>query len=189
MGDNTRPAIEREEIIKLHAEGHSYAEIGRRYGITRAAVSWAVRYRGGVTHDDVPQSPRQEANRFWPFSEATADQNGQYAARMLRAHSEWVTLGGKGSLSAQTTRKLVGFYQRLINGGLVVEFDPSIPPSDGVPEGGFRYVARRPSDRDLLIRVNEHTDLSVPGSYSQWRFPKFAPVGAEDLFREYWESK
>ena len=61
------------------------------------------------------------------------------------------------------------FYKRLE--GFVVEFDPDLPPSDGVGIGGFAYRERLESDSDLLIRVNDHTHLSDEG-LKVWRRPE-----------------
>ncbi|WNG88835.1 hypothetical protein C6A87_006330 [Mycobacterium sp. ITM-2016-00317] len=36
--------------------------------------------------------------------------------------------------------------------------------------GGFRYVPRKHSDEDLLIRVNEYTDLTDDGEVT-WCWP------------------
>jgi hypothetical protein len=67
---------------------------------------------------------------------------------------------------------LRGFYQKLE--GVVVEFDPALPPSEGISEGGFAYRERLESDGDLLIRINQHTHLSDEGR-KIWRLPDVLP--------------
>jgi hypothetical protein len=67
---------------------------------------------------------------------------------------------------------LKGFYDRLK--AQVVEFDPALPPSEGISEGGFAYRQRVESDGDLLIRVNQHTHLSDEGR-KIWRLPDVMP--------------
>ena len=57
----------------------------------------------------------------------------------------------------------------------VVKFDPSIPPIPGVSnKGGWAYRQRTPTDEDLLIRVNEYTDLTEQGR-GIWRLPPLGP--------------
>jgi hypothetical protein len=57
---------------------------------------------------------------------------------------------------------------------LVIEFDPSLPPSEGVRVGGFAYRQRVQADADLLIRVNSHTTLTDEGR-ELWRMPAVLP--------------
>ncbi|QOC58408.1 helix-turn-helix DNA binding protein [Mycobacterium phage Maxo] len=57
----------------------------------------------------------------------------------------------------------------------MLEFDPNIPPEEGVSKaGGWAYRPRRPEDKDLLIRVNDYTDLTEEGAMI-WRFPPREP--------------
>jgi hypothetical protein len=57
----------------------------------------------------------------------------------------------------------------------VLEFDPNIPPIPGVSnKGGWAFRERKPEDGDLLIRVNEFTNLTEEGKLI-WRFPPIEP--------------
>lgn len=67
---------------------------------------------------------------------------------------------------------LRSFYERMTD--KVVEFDPELPPSEGVSVGGFAYRDRSPADGDLLIRVNAHTNLN-DASREWWRMPEVLP--------------
>ena len=72
-------------------------------------------------------------------------------------------------------QRLRSFYQRLRDENIVVEFDPEIPPIEGVSvAGGFAYRTRRKSDVDLLVRKNDHTFLTKEGLMI-WRFPPVDP--------------
>ncbi|QBI97931.1 immunity repressor [Mycobacterium phage Orange] len=62
---------------------------------------------------------------------------------------------------------------------VVLEFDPSIEPYPGMAGGGFRYVPRRLEDEDLLIRVNEHTNLTEEGEMIWCWPPKLDQLLAE----------
>ena len=58
---------------------------------------------------------------------------------------------------------------------MVLEFDPNIPPIPGVSsKGGWAYRERLPEDGDLLIRVNEFTNITDKGC-DIWRFPAVDP--------------
>lgn len=72
-----------------------------------------------------------------------------------------------------TLGRLRGFYAKLRDH--VLEFDPNIPPEPGVSKhGGWAFRPRRPEDGDLLIRVNEYTELTEEGKMI-WRFPPVEP--------------
>lgn len=151
-------------IESLKAQGLSQSEIGRQFGVTRQAVSRHVRIHGGSL------TPRQRALESWPWAVPTRF-NQQSVFRKLRNHGEfWATQGeGMGFVKLSALR---GFYERLR--GEVVEFDPGLPPSEGISVGGFAYRPRLGSDGDLLIRVNEHTHLSDEGRRI-WRLPDVMP--------------
>jgi hypothetical protein len=151
-------------IEGLKRQGLNQSEIARLFGVTPQAVSYHVRKYGGVL------SPRQKVLESWPFVVPTV--LGQQAVcRRLRDHGEfWATQGaGMGFVKLNL---LKGFYDRLK--AQVVEFDPALPPSEGISEGGFAYRERVESDGDLLIRVNQHTHLSDEGR-KIWRLPDVLP--------------
>jgi hypothetical protein len=90
--------------------------------------------------------------------------------KRLRDHGEWVATGGVGMSDDKLTR-LRAFYRKLRDDNLVVEYDPTIPPIPGVSnKGGWAYRQRTPTDEDLLIRVNEYTNLTEEGR-GIWRLP------------------
>ena len=151
-------------IESLKAQGLSQSEIGRQFGVTRQAVSWHVRTYGGSL------TPRQKALESWPWIVPTRF-NQQSVFRRLRDHGEFWATKGEG-MDFVKLSSLRGFYQRLED--QVVEFDPALPPSDGISEGGFAYRERLESDGDLLIRVNQHTHLSDEGR-KVWRMPEIRP--------------
>jgi len=93
---------------------------------------------------------------------------------LIRDHGEYMATDGKG-MPERKLKALRGFYRRLRESNTVVVFDPSIPPIiDVSAPGGFDYVPRTEEDGDLLIRVNEYTNLTDEGKRI-WRFPKREP--------------
>ena len=78
-------------------------------------------------------------------------------------------------MSENKLKRLRSWWRKLYDDNVVLEFDPNLPPVPGVaPNGGFRYVKRRKSDGDLLIRVNKHTVLTEEGELI-WCWPPDLP--------------
>lgn len=124
--------------------------------MSRQAVSWHLKTYGGQL------SPRQLANEAWPWDTTSAHSKSKVYQR-LRDHGEFMLTGG-GAMSEDKLKRLRSWWRKLRADDVVVEFDPTIPPVPGVsPHGGFAYRQRTPDDGDLLIRVNEHTQLTEEG--------------------------
>ncbi|PFW99016.1 hypothetical protein CJ469_05616 [Nocardia farcinica] len=67
---------------------------------------------------------------------------------------------GKG-MSEARIKRLRTFYRKLIENNWVVEYDPNLPPVEGVSsKGGWAYRPREEKDGNLIIRVNEYTTLT-----------------------------
>jgi transposase-like protein len=154
-------------IDRLKNQGMSQSEIARMYGVTRQYISWIKYYHGGRL------TPREIVLQHFPFVvPAELTQTSQY--RRLRDHGEYVATGGVG-MSEDKLNRLRSFYAKLRDEGLVVEFDPDIPPEPGVSnKGGWTFRTRAPADEDRLIRINEYTDLTEDGN-EIWRFPPIEP--------------
>lgn len=152
-------------IESLKNRGYSQSDIARMFGVSRQAVSWHKRHYGGRL------TPREMVLQHFPWA-VPVDMGQCSAFRRLRDHGEYVATGGVG-MSEDKLSRLRSFYEKLRD--QVVEFDPEIPPEDGVSvAGGFAFRKRRKSDGDLLIRVNEHTFLTPQGRRI-WRFPPVEP--------------
>lgn len=154
-------------IDRLKALGWSQSDIAREYGYTRQYISWIKYYHGGKL------TPREEVLQHWPFVvPAALSQAAPY--KRLRDHGEFRITGGVG-MSEDKLSRLRGFYTKLREEGLVVEFDPDLPPEPGVSSvGGWAFRKREPSDADRLIRVNDYTELTDQGQLI-WRFPPRDP--------------
>lgn len=156
-------------VEDLKRKGFNQSEIAEMYGVTRQYVSWIKKTYGGTL------TPREQVLQAWPF--VVSQPQGQTAPfKRLRDYGEWVATGGKG-MSPDKLDRLRGFVRMLREENLVVEYDPEIPPIDGVSgtSGGWAYRKRRKSDKDLLVRVNEHTHMTDEGRQI-WRLP---PDGIE----------
>lgn len=155
------------DIEHWKRKGYSQSEIAEMYGVTRQWVSLIVHKYGGS------RTPRQIVLDAWPYRVPTELCHAMPYKR-LRDHAEYVETGGK-KMSEDKLKRLRGFYERLRAENAVVEFDPAIPPIPGVSSvGGWALRDRQPSDGDLLIRVNEYTNLTEDGRMI-WRFPRKLP--------------
>ena len=160
-GSGLTPAIiEYEKIV----HGLNQAQIAKKYGTTRQNVSQIKRLRGGYS-----MTPRERVMQQWPWKVPTCHQRCNIHHRM-RDHAELVATGGKG-MSRDKLRRLLSFYTRLESENLVVEYHPDIPPNPDAACGGWRYVPREDADGDLMIRVNEHTNVTEEGKML-WRIPR-----------------
>jgi len=154
-------------IEALKGKGLNQTEIAEMYGVTRQYVSWIKHTYGGRL------TPREQVMEEWPFQVPVRMGNTSPFKR-LRDHGEYVATGGYG-MSHDKLSRLRGWYRKLRDENLVLEFDPNIPPIEGVSyAGGWAYRKRRQSDGDLLIRVNEHTHITEKGRMI-WRFPLTDP--------------
>ncbi|AUV62029.1 hypothetical protein KIV63_gp15 [Mycobacterium phage SWU2] len=89
--------------------------------------------------------------------------------------ADYIHFAATGGVGMDKVRlgRLRSFYKKLQD--QVLEFDPAIPPIPGVSnKGGWRYVPRTADDGDLLIRVNDYTDLTEQGRMI-WRLPPVSP--------------
>lgn len=152
-------------IEDLKRKGFNQSEIAEMFDKTRQAVSWhKVTYHGY-------RSPREVVMDSWPLQVPRS--MGQTSPfRRLRDHGEYVATGGFG-MPEDKLQRLRSWYKRMETH--VLEFDPSIPPEDGVSVfGGWAYRSRLPEDGDLLLRDNEYCNLDHIGR-SIWRMPPERP--------------
>jgi DNA-binding XRE family transcriptional regulator len=160
------PELTLSVIEDLKRQGYTQSDIARMFGVTRQAVSWHKQtYNGRLT-------PREEVLKHFPWDvPALMAQTGPY--RYMRDHAEYMATGGKGMGKVKLERCRALY--RKISQGLVLEFDPGIPVTPGVSNtGGFAWRERRPTDGDLIIRVNDHTTLTDEGKLL-WRLPPTLP--------------
>ncbi len=154
-----------EEIQALLNRGFSQSETAEILGVSKQAISKTVHRHG------VPLTPRRQAGQHFPFKVPTEQQTNLY--KRLRDHGEYMWTQGEGMSDSKLT-ELRRFYRRLRENDWVVEFDPNLPPQKGSSHGGWAFRERRPSDGDLIIRVNEHTELTTAGKLL-WTFPPRDP--------------
>lgn len=154
-------------VEDLIGKGWSQTEIAEAYGVTRQYVSWIRSYYSGR------RTPVEQYRKFYPWKVPSfMGQTAPY--RNSRYHLEYLATKGVG-MNDEALKRLRSWYRKLRDENVVLEFDPDIPPIAGVSsQGGFAYRPRTPDDGDLLIRVNEHTDITEEGKLL-WRFPAVEP--------------
>lgn len=144
-------------------------EIARLFGVSRQYVSKVKRSQPGWH-----RTPREIVMEHFPW-EVPSEFQGHWVSHMMRDHAEFMATGGRGWPEWKKV-ELNRFYDKLEREGVVVEFDPDIPPQPGISIGGWAYRRRRKSDGDLIIRVNRHTKLTKEGRRI-WRMPPTRPLG------------
>ena len=78
-------------------------------------------------------------------------------------------------MSQDKLKRLRAFYRQVRKDNVVLEYDPDLPPQPGFAiKGGFMFRLRQAQDGDLLIRVNQHTNLADEGQLI-WRLPVVDP--------------
>ena len=160
-----RPAsVSLAEIEDLKAKGLNQSEIARQLGVSRAYISWIKHTYGGKL------TPREVMMRdHFPW-EVEPQFGSAGVLQHVRNHGEYMMTGGVG-MSEGELKRLAGFHNRLRKFGLVVEYDPAIPPSPEVTMGGFAYRTREPADEHLIVRVNEYCHLTDEGREKIWVLP------------------
>ncbi|ASR86715.1 immunity repressor [Mycobacterium phage Snape] len=159
-------------IEDLRRRGFNQSQIAEMHGVTRQAVSWQKKTYGGRL------TTRQVVQQAWPW-ETTKLHGKSKAYQRLRDHGEYMRQGSFKGMSADKVQRLKSWWRMLRDDDVVLEFDPSIEPYPGMAGGGFRYVPRRLEDEDLLIRVNEHTNLTEEGEMIWCWPPKLDQLLAE----------
>lgn len=151
-------------IEDLRRKGYNQSQIAEMHGVTRQAVSWQKKTYGGRL------TTRQIVQQAWPW-ETTKLHGKSKAYQRLRDHGEYMRVGSFRTMNEDKQKRLKSWWKMLRGQDVVLEFNPDFPPQAGVaPYGGFRYVPRTVEDDDLLIRVNEHTNLTPEGEML-WAWP------------------
>ncbi|QDP44655.1 immunity repressor [Mycobacterium phage NothingSpecial] len=160
----SRQPLTLSAIEDLRRKGYNQSQIAEMHGVTRQAVSWQKKTYGGRL------TTRQIVQEAWPW-QTTKLHGKSKAYQRLRDHGEYMRVGSFRTMSEDKKKRLLSWWKMLRDNDLVLEFDPDLPPEPGVaPYGGFRYVPRTDADDDLLIRVNEHTNLTEEGEMI-WCWP------------------
>lgn len=163
--NDDQPKLTLAIVEDLKVKGYTQADIARMFGVTRQYVSWIKYTYGGRL------TPRERVLREFPWK-VPEPMTQQSPYRRMREHGEYVATNGVGMSPAKLSR-LRNFYRKLRD--QVLEFDPAIPPKPGFAnKGGFAYRPRTDDDGDLLIRVNDHTNLTEKGR-TIWVFPSEWP--------------
>lgn len=154
-------------IEYLKNKGYNQNQIAEMYGLSKARVS---QIKHQVT--SFSRTPRERAMDAYPFRVPKPQQECAPDKR-LRDHAEYMLTGGKG-MAEYKLQRLNWFYKKLEEEGLIVTFDPSNPPTEGIIRGGYKYEQRTAEDGDYLIRFNEEPDLPEEQRIL-WRFPPARP--------------
>lgn len=157
-------------VQALLNQGLNQSEVAVRLGVSRQRISQVVNENDLTT----PRGERLKVRRDpWPW-DVPSSQHDSPISKMLRDHLEYVQRGGK-DLSPERRSRLRSLYRNLRQNDLVIEHDPALPPMDENKHGGWAYRKRRPSDGDLIIRVNDITRELTEKEKVLWKLPRFDP--------------
>ncbi|AFM54989.1 transcriptional repressor [Mycobacterium phage Astro] len=167
MTSSDTPKLSLSIVEDLKAKGFTQTEIAEMYGVTRQYVSWIKKTYGGRL------TPKEMVMEHFPWKVPSVLSHAS-PYRRLRDHGEYIATGGVGMTEDQLKR-LRSFYRKLKEENVVIEYDPSLPPQKGVStKGGWAFRPKTPEDEDLIIRVNDHTNLTEEGRMI-WRLPPVEP--------------
>lgn len=156
------PAI----VQNLNRQGMSGAEGARKYGVTRAYWSKLLRSTEGFT------KTADEIAREWMPIWVPDGPHACRPYRNMRLHALRSVDHDAFERVERGDTLLRGFYARLSDYELVVEYDPNIPPNRAASTGFFAYRPREASDGDLIIRPNDYTHgLDDVNMREFWRLP------------------
>lgn len=137
----------------LRSQGLNDSQIAGVVQLTPQSVS---RFKN--KHAQHLRTPREVAKDAWPLEVPYRFvQCSPY--KRLRDHLEYMATGGRG-MAEYKLKRLRWFYKRLESFGLVVEYDPDIQPNPDANTGGWQFVQRNDSDGDLILRVNQHVQMT-----------------------------
>lgn len=161
-------------VNELLRRGKTRAQIAEEFGVTRQAITYhlnKLREQGLELY----KTPRELAVEKMPASWDGISPEFRKAQpyNVLRYHLEYIATGGRG-MDAYQVERLRHWYDRLESRNLILEFDPTVPPSINVATGGWRYVQRKPKDNDLVLRINRYTRIP-DADLDYFRFPPVRP--------------
>lgn len=159
------------KLEKLRNQGMTYREIGLELNVSHQTVSNFI--KANAPH---LLTARQVVSQHFPWrggsDGVTTEMQKASVYKRMRDFGEWAETNGEG-MSAEKLRRLRTWLSYLRRNNVVLEFDPTIPPIDGIsPHGGFAYRERVESDGRLLFRVNRWTIEMTPEMYSIWELPE-----------------
>lgn len=128
------------------------SEIALILGVSRARISqlWA--------EAGLPKTPRQTVRAQFPWKIEARFKSSELH-KLLANHAEFYATNGEG-MSRYKLKRLLSFYGRLKTRNVVVEYHPDVESNPDSGMGGFRLVPRMPEDGDLIVRINEVTELT-----------------------------
>ncbi len=174
-GEST-PRLTPQLFVQLTNQGYSQVQIAHICDVSKARVNQVKL----LALEQVPgfkDTPRNELKSNFPWK-IPEEMQRAYPHRLLRDHGEFMVTGGKG-MTDNALMRLRGWYRKLKNENVVLEFNPEFPPVSGIRSGGWRYVERDEKiDGDpvsgSVIRVNDLASLTED-SRSIWTFPPELP--------------
>jgi hypothetical protein len=138
-------------LRSLRSQGWSYEDIAREYGVSKGAVYLQLR-------DAKMTKVRPSYKHLIPWT-VRKDHAHAHPPMMLRL------LGRREAgldIPPVKERMLDKWLKEVKEAGVVVCYNPDMPPNPASPTtGGFYYSKRRKADGDSLVRVDDDATVSV----------------------------
>lgn len=144
-----------QKIDELKAKGFNQNEIADLYGLTPAAVSYIKRQAKSFN-----RTAREMAMENMPFQVPRPLQRTTVYQRVTDHLEYMFDKKAAEKWSDDRRARLTSFHNKLRQYSLVVVFDPEIPPKQGIKCGGWDFAPRQESDANLIIRANEHANIT-----------------------------
>ncbi|MFE2997983.1 XRE family transcriptional regulator [Nocardia sp. NPDC059246] len=163
-----KPVLTYENVYEHLKNGLTQNEIAHTEGVSKQAVAAFIKRYPEL------QTPRQLVAKHFPW-QVPAEMNFTSPYLRMRDHGEWWVTNGKG-MSKYKIDRLRWWYRMMWKENVVLEFDPNIPPIEGVSnKGGFAYRPREESDENFLIRKNGYTHMTTEGEHI-WVLPRLEDI-------------
>lgn len=161
-------SLTKDVVNQLLKKGWTKTEIAQAYGTTRQAVQWHYNQLQNPYRD-----PRKVALDALPWKDMPHSHKRARPHVLIADHLEYVHTKGK-DMSEDRLRRLSRFYEKLLDRGIVIAYDPEQPPTLNNKFGGWLEIPREERDEDLVIRIDGHTQIPEKDR-DLWRIPKKRP--------------
>lgn len=126
-------------LRNLREQGWTLDQIGKEFGVKRAAV-WSALNRGGF----VDRQPTYADVLPWKIAD-------EHKALSIMRYFRLLAKKKAGQLlSDNDSQNLQNWLDQLEEHGVVIAYHPDAPPNAASQKGGFYYVPREPTDKGIV---------------------------------------
>jgi len=147
-------SIDSQVVRQLLESGdYTITSLAAAMGVSKQTISYHAQKAGW-------RSPLAVAREQIPWSNMPSEAKAATPYQRLVQHLEYVAAGDKFLGEGIRSRLRNWYVNTLMEFSVVVEYDPDQPPTPNQKFGYWRYVPRVAADGELILRRNEHTELT-----------------------------